>query len=61
MKIIDGKQIATLIDEMQVPGYYQLSFSSRIGSITRTLDPGIYFYRLKQELRVDSGKMVVIR
>ena len=58
---IDGKQIATLIDEMQVPGYYQLSFSSRIGSITRTLDPGIYFYRLKQELRVDSGKMVVIR
>jgi hypothetical protein len=58
---VNGKKVATLVDEVQGPGNHRVRFSASIGGQYGILSPGIYFYQLNQEYCVDSGKLVVIR
>jgi hypothetical protein len=58
LKIYDilGKEIATLVNEKQEPGTYEVSFN---GS---NLSTGIYFYTLLVDgIRIDTKKLVLIK
>ncbi|CUS89839.1 T9SS type A sorting domain-containing protein, partial [Candidatus Kryptobacter tengchongensis] len=50
-----GQEVATLVDEEQKPGVYELKFDAS------NLASGVYFYRLKAGGFVDIKKMVLVR
>ena len=50
-----GEKVATLVDETQSPGYKAVTWDAKdVGS-------GVYFYRLRASVFVQTRKMVVIR
>lgn len=59
LKVYDllGREVATLVDEFQKPGFYNYQFS--IGNLQLT--SGIYFYQLKAGNFVQTKKMMVMK
>ncbi len=57
LKIYDvlGKEVATLVNEVQSPGNYKLEFDgSRLSS-------GIYYYQLRTDKFVETKKMLLMK
>jgi hypothetical protein len=54
MNII-GEEVAILLNEEKVPGFYQLEFDAA------TLPSGIYFYRLQTEHFQETKKMILMK
>lgn len=61
LKVYDllGNEIETLVDDIQEPGLYNVTFP--INGSTSGLSSGIYFYRLELEGKFETRKMVYIR
>jgi hypothetical protein len=57
-----GNEVATLVNEEQAPGVYEVEFnsSSHSGEV-RNLPSGIYFYQLKAGQFVETKKMVLMK
>ncbi len=57
MKIYNilGKEIATLVNEKQSPGTYEVKFDAR------NLPSGVYFYKLQSENFIEVKRMVLIK
>jgi len=52
---LDGKEIETLVDELQQPGNYRVDFTAGKNS---ELSSGIYFYKLQTNHSFDIKKMI---
>ena len=52
---IAGKQVATLLDEMKNPGYYEVKFDAS------ELPSGVYIYRLQAGEFVETKKLVFLK
>jgi len=52
-----GKEIATLVNQKQAPGMYQVSFNT----VKLNLSSGIYFYRLITEDFEQTRRMAVVK
>ncbi len=50
-----GEEIATLVNEKQKPGVYEVQFSNNL------LPSGIYFYKLESENKSETKKMLLIK
>ena len=67
LKVFDvlGREVATLVDEIQEPGPKSVQFSTRDESISggdaRNLASGTYFYRLQTGGFVETRKLLVLR
>jgi hypothetical protein len=67
LKVYDilGNEVATLVNEEQSPGDYEVEFSAIGGSASGgnvySLPSGIYFYQLKAGSFIQTKKMVLIR
>ncbi len=48
-----GQQVATLIDEYQIPGEQEIVWNAE------GLPPGVYLYRLQTEISIETGKCVL--
>lgn len=61
IKVFDilGREIETLVDDFQEPGYYEVTFSSERNSVQ--LSSGIYFYRIDIDGFSKTNKMILIR
>jgi len=61
LKVYDilGKEVATLVNEAQEPGNYEINFSTTDG--TKVLSSGVYFYRLLYGEYIISKKMILIQ
>ncbi|MDP3581012.1 MAG: T9SS type A sorting domain-containing protein, partial [Ignavibacteria bacterium] len=59
LKVYDllGREVATLVDEVKQPGYYNSKFSIR----NFQLSSGIYFYRLQAGNFQASKKLVLAK
>lgn len=53
-----GKEIHTLVDEVKMPGEYNVRFDA---PVTGTLPSGIYFYRITAGDFVETRKMVLLK
>jgi glucose/arabinose dehydrogenase len=54
-----GERIATLVNDYQSSGYYQIEFNSKnLGSDAIT--SGVYFYRLKTNNHIETKKMIML-
>jgi len=62
LKVYDilGREVATLVNEKQKPGYYEVEFNSFSGSV-RNLSTGIYFYQLTAGNFIETKKMLLIK
>jgi hypothetical protein len=49
-----GQVVASLVDEEQLPGYYQVEWKANVPT-------GIYFYRLQAGEFVETKKMILLR
>jgi hypothetical protein len=54
-----GKEIATLVNQEQSAGTYEVEFKSSVGSLQ--LASGIYFYQLKAGDYVETRKMLLLK
>jgi len=52
---VAGKEITTLVNEKQTPGFYEVTFEGN------NLSSGIYYYQLKAEGFVETKKMVLLK
>jgi hypothetical protein len=61
LKIFDilGSEVATLINEEQGPGNYELKFSASVGNLN--FANGIYFYRLQAGSFIQTQKMILLK
>ena len=61
LKIYDilGREVATLVNEYQVPGNYEVEFNTE--SINGQITSGIYFYTLRAGDFVQSRKMILLK
>lgn len=61
LKVYDllGKEIKTLVNEEQAPGFYEVEFNT--SSASTGLSSGTYFYRLIAGSFIASKKMVIIK
>ena len=50
-----GEEVATLVDEEKVAGYYTVEFNAV------TLPSGIYFYRLQAGSFIETKKMILLK
>jgi hypothetical protein len=50
-----GREIRTLVDENRSPGEYQVTFN------LNGYPPGVYFYQLQADGRVETKKMLIVR
>ena len=50
-----GREVRTLVNEIQKPGNYQVQFDAT------NLSTGIYFYALKTENFYQAKKMMVVK
>ncbi len=50
-----GREVATLVNEQQKPGYYEIDFNAS------RLTSGIYFYRIQAGNFIDTKKMVLMK
>jgi photosystem II stability/assembly factor-like uncharacterized protein len=57
LKVYDilGKEIITLVNEKQIPGFYEVSFNAN------SLASGIYFYRLSAGNFVQTKRMILLK
>ncbi|MEJ2615580.1 MAG: glycoside hydrolase family 3 C-terminal domain-containing protein, partial [Ignavibacteriaceae bacterium] len=57
LKVYDflGNEVATLVDKIQQPGYYEIKFSAS------NLSSGIYFYQLRAGSFIQTKKMVLLK
>ncbi|OGU51749.1 MAG: hypothetical protein A2315_02435 [Ignavibacteria bacterium RIFOXYB2_FULL_35_12] len=67
LKVYDilGNEVATLVNEEQEPGYYEVEFSTKGGSASGgnalNIASGVYFYRLTSGRFVSTKKMLMIK
>ncbi|MCH7964785.1 MAG: T9SS type A sorting domain-containing protein [Bacteroidetes bacterium] len=63
IKVYDvlGNEIATLVNEEQPAGSYEVEFQSAIGPATAGLASGMYFYQLKVGNYVETKKMLLLK
>ncbi len=61
LKVYDilGREIATLVNEKQKPGNYEVKFNSEV--FNKSLTSGIYFYTLRSGDFVQSRKMILLK
>ena len=55
-----GREVATLVNEKQKPGYYEVEFNCHSGE-GRNLASGVYFYRIKCGDFIQTKKMVLLK
>ncbi len=55
-----GREVRTLVDEPQAPGYYSVRWNGR-DNAGKELASGVYFYRIKAGNFVKTKKMVLLR
>jgi len=57
LKVYDvlGREVATLVDEQQKAGYYEVEFEAS------QLTSGVYFYHLRAGEFVGTKKMILLR
>ena len=57
LKVYDilGREVATLVNEQQKAGYYEVEFDAA------NLTSGIYFCRMQAEDFVDTKKMILMK
>lgn len=57
LKIYDilGKEVATLVDQEQEAGYYDIKFNASL------LSSGVYFYRLQTDSFVETKKLILLK
>ena len=62
IKVFDilGREVATLVNEKQRPGNYQVEFKSHSGT-GRILTSGIYFYRITAGKYIETKKMILLK
>ena len=62
LKIYDilGSEVATLVNEEQPAGNYEIKFDSHSGNV-RNLASGIYFYRLQAGSFIETKKMILLK
>lgn len=57
-----GKEIATLVNEKQMPGIHEVHFDMRNFSLNGSnLTSGVYFYKLTAGESIEIGKMLLIK
>ncbi len=63
LKVYDilGREVATLVNEVQAPGNYEVQFNSLSTSDKRDLPSGIYFYKLQSGTFMQSRKMILLK
>lgn len=61
IKVYDllGREIETLVDEFQEPGYYEIQFP--LNKTSENLSSGIYFYRIEINGISQTKKMILVR
>ncbi|MCC6885962.1 MAG: T9SS type A sorting domain-containing protein, partial [Ignavibacteriales bacterium] len=52
---LSGREVATLVNETLMPGYYTYDFNAS------TLASGVYFYRLVSKDNIQTKRMVLIK
>ena len=57
---ITGKQIRSLVNTIQQPGRYDISFNGR-DDYGNTIPSGIYFYTLSSEKYTETRKMLMLK
>ena len=62
LKVYDmlGREVATLVNEYQRPGNYQVNFSAVDGA-AESLPSGVYFYKLIAGDFIDTKKMLLVK
>lgn len=63
LKVYDvlGNEVATLVNENQNPGNYQVKFSAGSSVNGRNLASGVYFYRLKAASFTETKKFLLLK
>ncbi|MCK9212330.1 MAG: T9SS type A sorting domain-containing protein [Ignavibacteriaceae bacterium] len=63
LKVYDvlGNEVATLVNEEQPAGSYQVNFNTQLTTNNKQLSSGIYFYQLRAGNFVQTKKMVLLR
>ncbi len=63
LKVYDvlGNEVATLVNEEQPAGTYQVSFNTLLTTNNQQLTSGIYFYQLRAGNFVQTKKMILLR
>ena len=63
LKVFDilGNEVATLVNEEQTPGVYEIEFNSVGTSRDLSLPSGVYFYQLKAGGYIQSKKMILLK
>jgi hypothetical protein len=62
LKVYDilGNEVATLVNEEQAPGQYEVEFS--VAQVSRPeITSGIYFYQLKAGSFIETKKMILLK
>jgi hypothetical protein len=55
-----GNEVATLVNEEQAPGVYEVEFS--VAQVSRPeITSGVYFYQLKAGTFIETKKMSLIK
>ncbi|MCX6168235.1 MAG: glycoside hydrolase family 9 protein [Ignavibacteriales bacterium] len=59
LKVLDvlGREVATLVDEYQIPGFYNSTFDT----LHFTLSSGVYLYTLRVGENIQTKKMILIK
>ena len=57
---ITGRDVKTLIDKLQSPGYYRIEWDGS-NNRGRKLSPGVYFYRINTNEYKDVRKLIILR
>jgi hypothetical protein len=55
-----GREVATLVNEKQKPGHYEVEFNCHSGAC-RNLTSGVYFYKLSAGEFIQTKKMLMIK
>jgi len=65
LKIYDmlGREVATLVNEQQQPGYYKVEFdtSSSPSNDGRRMSSGVYYYQLRTLDFIKTKKMIILK
>ncbi len=63
LKVYDllGREVATLVNETQIPGDYEVKFSARSLGDGSNLPSGVYFYKLQAGNFIETKKMILLR
>jgi hypothetical protein len=62
LKVYDilGNEVATLVNEEQAPGTYEVEFS--VAQVSRPeITSGVYFYQLKAGNFIETKKMLLLK